>query len=224
MPPLRRPREGELQPRTPPPRNPSPAPEWSELTEVPELDVKPIKPNFVRYAPERSPEDCRGDDDEARPAPNSVVPRLARPEYYSKPSIEAMSHMSEARLGRIDNLEVGRYGYGCVKWPGLTDVRRMDFDDIVSIDRSSLTLYPDQEKPKVGEGLNKEAVITLNVKPSRTVSSGRCPDPEVLKARLAKISEDFGGRFIDYDMERWIFLVPHFNGVGGDSKTSTETR
>ena len=29
-----------------------------------------------------------------------------------------MSRMTEAQLSRIDNLEIGRYGYGSVKWPG----------------------------------------------------------------------------------------------------------
>ena len=31
---------------------------------------------------------------------------------------EAMSRMTEAQLSKIDNLEIGRYGYGAVKWPG----------------------------------------------------------------------------------------------------------
>ena len=31
---------------------------------------------------------------------------------------EAMSRMTEAQLSRVDNLEVGRYGFGAVKWPG----------------------------------------------------------------------------------------------------------
>lgn len=33
-------------------------------------------------------------------------------------SQEAMCRMTEAQLSRIDNLEIGRYGYGAVKWPG----------------------------------------------------------------------------------------------------------
>lgn len=33
-----------------------------------------------------------------------------------------MSRMTEAQLSRIDNLEIGRYGYGAVKWPGLAEI------------------------------------------------------------------------------------------------------
>lgn len=177
---------------------------------MPPLDMKPIKPNFVRHAPER----CDDNDENAEPAPQSLVPRLTRPEYYSNPSVEAMAKMSEAKLSRIDNLEIGRYGYGAVRWPGLTDVRRIDFDETVTIDRGSLTLYPDREKPKVGDELNKEAVISLHVRPSRT--DAKLKSADVLRARLTKISEEFGGRFISYDMDKWIFRVPHFNGIHGN--------
>lgn len=209
MPPLRRPRDlspertsreeslGNRMPRR-----------MDEGQETPR-EFQPIKPNFVRHAPERAEEN----DDCDIPAAPSLVPRLARPEYYSNPSVEAMSKMPEAKLSRIDNLEIGRYGYGSVMWPGLTDVRRVDFDVAVVIDRGSLMLYPEREKPKVGEELNKEAVITLQVRPSR--ADAKPKSLEVLRARLAKISEDFGGKFISYDMEKWIFRVPHFDGVEG---------
>jgi len=125
--------------------------------------------------------------------------------------------MSELQLSRIDNLEIGRYGFGSIRWPGLTDVRRLDFDADIAIERGSLSLYPDREVPVTGEELNKEAVITLNVKPSRSDASEK--SVEALKARLAKISEEFGGKFISYDMEKWIFRVPHFSGIAG-SKAS----
>jgi len=113
-------------------------------------------------------------------------------------------------LSRIDNLEIGRYGFGSVKWEGLTDVRRLNFDEIVAIERGSLTLYPDKEKPKIGVGLNKEAVITLHIRPASKETTQK--SAEMLKARLAKFSEEFGGKFVSYDMERWIFRVPHFSG------------
>lgn len=172
-------------------------------------NLKPIKPNFVRHAPDRT------DDENGQEAPPSLIPRLSRGDYFSKPSIEAMSKMSETKLSRIDNLEIGRYGYGSVSWPGLTDVRRIDFDSAVIIDRGSLTPYPDREQPPIGEELNKEAIVTLHVRPTRT--DGKAKSAEVLQARLSKISEEFGGKFISYDMEKWIFRVPHFSVVSGRS-------
>jgi len=117
-----------------------------------------------------------------------------------------MSKMSEVRLSQIDNLEIGRYGFGSIKWPGLTDVRRLDFDRIIDIERGRLTMYPEQDKPRVGTELNKEAVISLNIKtraaPSKVAE---------VKERLTTITEKLGGKFISYDLDMWIFRVPHFN-------------
>lgn len=165
------------------------------------LDVRPIKPNFVRHAVERV-----GTDDNAQPAPASLLPRMTRQEYYSSPSIEMMSKMSEVKLSQIDNLEIGRYGFGCIKWPGLTDVRRIDFDRVIDIERGRLTVYPEQDKPREGTELNKEAVISLNVKtraaPSKVAE---------VKDRLTGITEKLGGKFISYDLDMWIFRVPHFS-------------
>lgn len=170
------------------------------------LDMRPIKPNFVRC----SSESFEDNDADEQPAAASLVPVLKRPEYYTSPSIEAMSRMSESKLSCVDNLEIGRYSFGSVKWPGLTDVRRINFDEVVIINRGSLSLYPDREKPKEGEELNKEAVVTLQVRPSR--SDAKVKSADVLRARLTRISEEFGGNFISYDMEKWMFRVPHFNG------------
>lgn len=153
------------------------------------------------------------DNDDDLPANQSLIPQLTRVEYYSSPSIEAMSKMSEAKLARIDNLEIGRYGFGSVRWPGLTDVRRLDFDSIVVIERGGLTLYPNQDVPAIGDELNKEAVVSLQVRPSRNDAKSKTG---MLKARLSKISEEFGGTFISYDMEKWIFRLPHFNGIAGE--------
>lgn len=119
--------------------------------------------------------------------------------------------MSETQLSRVDNFEISRPHYGSVKFPGLTDLRSLSLDDIVAFDQGSLTLYPDMEKPPTGTELNKEAVVTLYVRPPPTNVKRRSED--VLRARLVKISAEFGGQFISYDNGEWIFRVPHFNGA-----------
>lgn len=172
------------------------------LGEAPKRDTTPIKPNFVRQTADR-----READELDWPAAASLVPRLERPEYFSKPSIEMMAQMSEEQLKRVDNLEVGRHGYGHVQWPGPTDVRGMNFDLDVNIERYQLEIYPGVDKPKINDKLNKPAVICLHVKPSRN------SDLSTLKDKLAKISADYGGTFIDYDLEKWYFRMPHFDGA-----------
>merc|ERR1719409_2128138 len=117
-----------------------------------------------------------------------------------------MSKMSEKQLSQIDNLEIGRYGFGSIKWPGLTDIRRLDFDRIIDIEQGRLTMYPEQEKPRVGTEHNKEAVISMNIKtraaPSKVAE---------VKERLSSITQNLGGKFISYDLDMWIFRMPHFN-------------
>lgn len=37
------------------------------------------------------------------------------------------------------------------------------------------------------------------------------------------LAKDFGGKFISYDMEKWIFHVPHFNGIQVARRSGTPT-
>ena len=61
----------------------------------------------------------------------------------------------------VENFSVGREGYGNVCFTSDTDVAGLDLDAIVFIVRKELEVYPDAAlKPKVGEGLNKPAVVS----------------------------------------------------------------
>lgn len=195
MPPLRKPRSEATSPT----HRDIPRPSNDVVFETPETDVprtecRAIKPTLVRHVPEMSPEVF-----------SSLLPRLTRPEYYSNPSVEAMSKMSETKLWRVDNFEIGRYGFGSIRWPGLTDVRGLDLDELVVIDRASMIVHVDKEQWKIGDGLNKEAVISLDVKSNKNL--------DAVRTRLQTISESFGGTFCDYNGEKWIFRLPHFDGL-----------
>lgn len=173
----------------------------------PVLEMRPVRPNFVRHL--HSSDEASGS---VRPAPASLLPTLARPEYYCKPSVQKMATMSEAQLSKVDNLEVGRPGFGSIMWTGLTDVRKLDFDATITIDRGSVSLYPAGDKPAIGMGLNKEAVVSLCIRPTRA-DGGGTKDPDKWAKRMREITESFGNTFISYDLETWIFKVPHFEGT-----------
>lgn len=116
--------------------------------------------------------------------------------------------MSEAKLKMIDNFEVCRHGYGSIKWPGITDVRGLDLDRIVSIDRGTVTLHADDSQAPVGMVLNKAAVISLKVK-----RAARTPEEAgKLQERIKHLTERAGHIFISYDLDTWIFSVPDFDG------------
>lgn len=58
---------------------------------------------------------------------------------------------------------MGREGLATIQFEGKTSVEGLKLDDIVEIEKGSVTLYEKNgvEKPPIGKGLNKEAIITL---------------------------------------------------------------
>lgn len=169
----------------------------------------PIHPSFVHHDPAIVDDGCQ----QSMPAPNSLQPMMMRSDFFSNPSLERMKSMTEAQLSQIDNLEVGRLGFGSITWPGVTDVRRIDFDVAVSIERGSVAIYPNGGRPSVGEGLNKDAVVRLNIKPSRAASVGP-QDASLWQQRVKELTEAAGNTFISYDLEVWTFKTPHFEARG----------
>lgn len=99
---------------------------------------------------------------------NATTPICTREGYWTKPSIEALASYSDNRLSTVEDFTVIRDGFGEVVWPGLTDVRGLNVDQVVEISDKSIEVYPEgytertgHEVPEVGVGLNKTALITL---------------------------------------------------------------
>ncbi len=63
----------------------------------------------------------------------------------------------------VENFTIGRTGYGNIFFPGVTNIRNMNFDDIVFFRRKEVIVYPDDDrKPPLNEGLNRRAQVTLD--------------------------------------------------------------
>ncbi|KAL3234096.1 hypothetical protein MRX96_022841 [Rhipicephalus microplus] len=94
------------------------------------------------------------------------------------------------------------------------DVARLNLDEIVHFRRMEITVYPDDdEKPPVGEGLNRKAQVTLDkVWPINKVT--RESITKNWRGPLPKL----GGRFLEYRPETgsWVFEVKHFSKYGLD--------
>ncbi len=81
-----------------------------------------------------------------------------------------------------------------------------------------LQVYLDEnEKPEIGEGLNKSAEVTLH-KVFRIDKATNRPttDSEAIarfERKLKKLSADQNARFISYDADTgtWVFEVEHFS-------------
>ncbi|WAQ99160.1 NUP98-like protein [Mya arenaria] len=130
---------------------------------------------------------------------------LMRPGYYTIPSFEALAELvDEDGNCYVEDLTIGREGYGSIFFPGITNITDMNFDEIE------------------GEGLNKKAEITLDCVWPRDKSLGTpIKSPEKLQAmkwqdKIEANSLKVGARFKDYRPETgsWVFEVKHFSKYG----------
>ncbi|XP_075738366.1 nuclear pore complex protein Nup98-96 isoform X2 [Rhipicephalus microplus] len=193
---------------------------------VSSLEVRGRKLRFM------SSSESLDDSSQADPAPDPAKPPhpagivLTRPGYFTVPSMDDLASM----VGPdghciVENFCVAREGYGNVYFSGRMDVARLNLDEIVHFRRMEITVYPDDdEKPPVGEGLNRKAQITLDkVWPINKVTRESITDPEKLKAlgyqeKLERTTAKIGGRFLEYRPETgsWVFEVKHFSKYGLD--------
>ncbi|KAL9234180.1 hypothetical protein vseg_009079 [Gypsophila vaccaria] len=128
---------------------------------------------------------------------DEYFPILRSSEYYTLPSIDELVEIEEKSPGycaRVRDFVVGRLGFGNVRFIGETDVRGLDLGEIVRFSRHEIVVYEDErEKPCVGEGLNKEAVVTLRFSADRQ-----------------------GAEFVSFEpgSGEWRFRVAHFSRFG----------
>ncbi|XP_067943917.1 nuclear pore complex protein Nup98-Nup96-like isoform X3 [Watersipora subatra] len=161
-------------------------------------------------------------DPEAEPHPCGVV--CTRADYYTIPSLKELGNYLDANGDCfVENLSIGREGYGSVFFPGTTNVANLDIDSIVHFRRKEITVYPDDDnKPIEGQGLNKPAEVTLDyVWPNDKTTRSPIKSPERLKdmnyqEKIELATSRIGAKFIDYrpDTGSWVFQVKHFSKYG----------
>jgi len=144
------------------------------------------------------------DDEESPMAASDLVPILDRSDYFSRPSIEMMKMMTEKQLSQIDNLVIGRHGFGEITWHGVTDVRQVNFDKIVHIDKAQVNVMEDPNLLNRSNVLKKEAVVNLVVKFSRPHKAQNL-DPDVVKEKMRNFCAQNGRKFIDWNGESILF-------------------
>ncbi|XP_057440875.1 nuclear pore complex protein NUP96 isoform X2 [Lotus japonicus] len=152
------------------------------------------------------------------------LPVLLSPGYYTKPSLKelrARELVDPGYCSRVPDFTVGRFGYGFVRFLSETDVRGLGLDEIVEFHRHEVVVYGDEnDKPEVGEGLNKAAEVVL------VLDSGMLKSREwgedVLVKKLKQIAERQGAKFVSFDAVtgEWKFMVQHFSrfGFGDDDE------
>jgi hypothetical protein len=154
--------------------------------------------------------------------PANVV--LDRPGYFIIPALQDLTSYVDVKGDcLVDNFAIGRVDYGCITFPGITNITNMNFDEIVHIRRKEVHVYPDDtKKPPIGQGLNKPAEITLHrIWPTDKETKKPITDPNRVinmgyNKKIEKVTEEMGAQFIDYDPSTgsWTFKVKHFSKYG----------
>ncbi|EIE19460.1 C-terminal autoproteolytic domain of nucleoporin nup98, partial [Coccomyxa subellipsoidea C-169] len=135
--------------------------------------------------------------------------------------LAAMAREDPDALASVANFKIGRRGIGAVRWLTPTDVRSLNVEGTVALSRGSVEVYLDEnEKPEIGEGLNKGAEVTLQ-KVYRIDKATNRPttDKDAIarfERKLKKLAADQSARFVSYDADTgtWVFEVEHFSKYG----------
>ncbi|PRW57893.1 type I polyketide synthase [Chlorella sorokiniana] len=78
---------------------------------------------------------------------NKRAPRLTKPGYFTVPSMERLACMSDAELRAVPRLVIGRSGVGEIAYLYPVNLLDADLDEIVSIERGRIALYPNRTPP-----------------------------------------------------------------------------
>ncbi|KAH8388442.1 hypothetical protein KR093_006383 [Drosophila rubida] len=161
-------------------------------------------------------------DVDTEPHPTGIL--LTRAGYYVIPALDDLkSYLAEDGSCVVPNFTVGREGYGNVYFGKELDVAGLNLDEIVHFRNKEIIIYPDDDnKPPIGQGLNREAQVTLDqVWPVDKTKHEAIKDPQRLlevdwEAKLRRVCEKNATRFIEYRPETgsWVFRVKHFSKYG----------
>ncbi|CAF1047710.1 unnamed protein product [Adineta steineri] len=155
------------------------------------------------------------------------LPILTREDYYMKPNLtELKSLFNDKNQCIVKQFTVGHEKYGSVTFYGQINLAGLNLDEIIEINHHEVIVYPDDNnKPSVGEELNRSARITLlGVYPTDRTTHEQITDIERIKAMnydnyLREITKKFDGEFIKYGVDdgSWTFMVKHFTRYGLDN-------
>jgi len=125
--------------------------------------------------------------------------------------------MGEVELATVKDFTMTHPSRGSIQWQGTVDIRGIDLDATVVIGDKEVAVYDDddlQNKPEVGEKLNRPAIVTLfNIAPTSDVVK--------FTKKLERVTKKMDAEFISYDPSDavWCFRTKHFSryGLGDDS-------
>lgn len=144
--------------------------------------------------------------------PDQYLPFQSKEGFYTVPSIAELASRTMRELQSVENFTVGREGYGEVTWIEPVDVRGLNLDDVVDIQRGEIAIYPDREASQ----LDAPAIVSMEGMYKRDKRTGTPSTDKELIAKYSKKLEKFCEqnklRFLLYNSDegRWKFEAPGF--------------
>ncbi|KAH8381827.1 hypothetical protein KR009_000454 [Drosophila setifemur] len=173
-----------------------------------------------------------GETQDYEPHPTGIV--LRRVGYYTIPSLDDLrSYLAEDGSCVVPNFTIGREGYGNVFFGKEFDVAGLNLDEIVHFRNKEIIIYPDDDnKPPIGQGLNRDAQVTLDqVWPLDKSKHEAIKDPQRLlemdwEGKLRRVCDKKDTRFIEFRPETgsWVFRVKHFSKYGLDDSDEEDEK
>ena len=142
------------------------------------------------------------------------LPVISTQDGYSiEPSREVLQvqleEKGEKALARVEDFVVTRKNFGSVRWLEPVDVRRLEIDRVVRIERGVIYVYHENSgvlSPPPGEGLKKRAEVTLyECRPKKEGEAARAK----FEDRILKQTRRMGGELQEYSAETglWRFTL-----------------
>lgn len=157
------------------------------------------------------------------PRRHATARALKHGEYYTKPSLETLQKLPASALHAVEDLVVGRVGYGEVAFQEPVDLTTISsvedlLGGIVVLEDRNASVYAgdyEEDKPAPGQGLNVPAVITLehcHPLDKATRKPIKDPDHPRLVQHIKRLKSLEDTNFIDFDVAegRWTFRVVGF--------------
>lgn len=170
-------------------------------------------PKQVTFNVERS-------EPEKEPLSVKHVPELEVDDdgYWTSPPLSELKKTPMAELRAVKDFTVGRKFYGKITFQKPVDLSSFNLDDIcgniVVFGSKNVVVYPDDDQPKIGEGLNLPAEVTLEgCYPINKQTELAILDPrdEMVKTHIEKLKLIPGMKFKDYvaSTGNWTFSFEH---------------
>ncbi|CAM9539431.1 unnamed protein product [Scytosiphon promiscuus] len=124
--------------------------------------------------------------------------------------------MGKDALRAVSGFVVSRPGFGSIAWKEPVDLRGVDIGKVVAIEHKSVSVYDDldegEEKPALGEGLNKPTTVTLyGIFPKADDPTDE--EKRRYEGRVKKNTEKIGAKLVSYnvDIGEWVFETFHWS-------------